>query len=218
MVTHAKKLGGKPFDHYNGVDLTVSARLSNGIQLSGGSSTGRSEQNYCYVVDSPQQSGAPASTTTGPPTLSGLKFCDYKPPFQTQFKFIAVYPLPWWGLQTSASFLNIPGPQITAEYVATNAEIRPSLGRNLAAGANATATLPIIEPATLFGERAHKLDVRFTKSFDFGTRRLRGSLDIFNIFNTNSVVGYNIRYGPNWLDETDIMSPRYFRIAAQVDF
>ena len=40
--------------------------------------------------------------------------CDTTPPFQPNIKALAIYPLPWWGLQTSATFQSLPGPQITA--------------------------------------------------------------------------------------------------------
>jgi hypothetical protein len=42
-----------------------------------------------------------------------------------------VYPQPWWGVTTSVRFQNLFGPRRSASYFATNAEIAPSLGRNL---------------------------------------------------------------------------------------
>ena len=217
LVTMSTNVGGHPYDHFNGVDLGVSARFRNGVQMSGGTSTGRSEVNTCYVVDSPQSSGGNLASS-GAEAGSGLLFCDNKPPFLTNVKFIAVYPLPWWSLQASAAYLNIPGPQISADYVATNAEVRQTLGRNLSAGANATVTLPIIPPGTLYAPRTNKLDVRFTKNLTISQKHLQVSLDIFNITNSNAVVSQNSRYGPSWLDATGIIPPRYFRFATQIDF
>ena len=75
--------------------------------------------------------------------------CRTAPPFQTQIKLIGVYPLPW-GIQTSATYQGLPGPQITASRTYTNAEVLPSLGRNLAAGANGTVAVPLIAPGTMY--------------------------------------------------------------------
>ena len=63
--------------------------------VQGGTSTGRQKTNRCFVVDSPQE----------------LRFCDVTPPFQTQVKVMAVYPLPWWRLQTSATYQSYPAPK-----------------------------------------------------------------------------------------------------------
>ena len=64
-------------------------------------------------------------------------FCDIRPPFQTNAKFLAIYPLPWWGLQTSATFQGLPGATKNASFLATNALIAPSLGRNRRRGRTA---------------------------------------------------------------------------------
>ena len=87
---------------------------------------------------------------------------------QTQFKGFLTYPLPW-DLMVSAVFQNISGPTITANYAAPNAQIRPSLGRDLAAcrgaACSATATVPLIAPQTMFDDRLTRLDLRFGKRF-----------------------------------------------------
>ena len=63
------------------------------------------------------------------------------PPFQTQVKLLAVYPLPWGGIQTSAAFQSLPGPQIAANYVATTAEA----ARRLLEGQSPVAVLAFIK-------------------------------------------------------------------------
>src|SRR5678816_363635 len=84
---------GKQTEVFDGIDVSVNARLAGGVRLQGGTSTGRTTTNNCFVIDSPQQ----------------LRFCDVRPPFQTQAKVLAIYPLPWWGLQTSATYQTLPG-------------------------------------------------------------------------------------------------------------
>jgi hypothetical protein len=193
---------GKHTEIYNGIDLTGNARFPRGVRISGGMNIGRTETNTCFVVDSPQE----------------LRFCNIKPPFQPNFSFIGVYPWPWWGLQTSAVYRNYPGTPITASYLATSAQILPSLGRNLASGAGGTANVELIQPGTLFEERSQQIDLRITKMFKVGRGRFLGSLDVVNLFNGNGIQTINVTYGPNWLRPTLIQGARSLKLSTQLDF
>ena len=128
LVTQASNYG-KQTQVYNGFDVTVNARFGQGGQLSGGLSSSKTVTDNCY------QSGyasvtAQGASATAPRTQA---FCYVSPPWTagTQVKFLVVYPLPW-DIQTSAIYQNASGIPITATYVTSNAQIRPSLGRNLA--------------------------------------------------------------------------------------
>jgi len=146
LVTFADNIGSY-WEHYNGVDMTVNARLPRGLLLQGGINFGRSEVNACGVVlgrpdllftqlDIPVQQAA----NTGAVQPRTEDYCDIKPPFQPSFKLLGSHNLPW-GFQASASFQNVPGPLILASQSITNAQILPALGRNLSAGANSTITV-----------------------------------------------------------------------------
>ncbi len=201
LVTFASNFG-KRTQVYNGVEFTVSARLRNGAQFSGGTSTGRTATSACFVVDSPQ----------------ALMFCDVKPPFQTYLKLIWSYPLAW-GIQASGALQSVPGPEIsTTTYVATSSEVKPTLGRNLASGASGTVTLPLMQAGTVFGDAFSKLDVRLSKIFRVSRTRFTGSLDILNVLNGAGIAQVTTRYGPNWLKPTQIVGARLFRLSARVDF
>ena len=169
--------------------LSLSTRLRSGIRLSGGVDTGRVVTDSCFVVDSPQQ----------------LLNCNVVTPFsaKTQFKLNGSYPLPR-EFVVSATFQNVAGIPYEANYPATNAEIAPSLGRNLAAcGTRAvctsTATVPLIAPQTGYEARRTQLDVRLTKLLRLGPKvRLQANFDIYNALNANTLLGVNNTYGPNW--------------------
>jgi hypothetical protein len=130
-----------------------------------------------------------------------------------------VYQLPWWGLQVSGALQSVPGPEISAStYPATNAQIAPSLGRNLSSGANGTVTLPMMQPGTVYGDPTNKLDVAFTKSVHIRQVRVEGGLDIFNVTNAYAAQLVNLAYGPNWLTPTQGLGARVFRVAAKLNF
>jgi hypothetical protein len=190
---------GKQREVYDGVDISLNARLPNGIVLSGGTSTGRVMTDNCFVVDSPQQ----------------LLNCNVSPPFQTQVKLLTVVPLPA-GVSASATFQSLPGPQILASYVISNAAAVGSLGRNLSTG---SATVPLIEPGTMYGDRLNQLDLRFAKGFAIGQgRRIQGLVDIYNTLNASPVLNLNNSFGPAWQRPTQILHGRLLKLGVQLDF
>jgi hypothetical protein len=194
---------GEQKEVFDGVDVNVSARLGRGVVLQGGTSTGRVLTDNCFVIDSPQ----------------ALLNCRVAPPFQTQVKLLGVYPLPFWGIQTSATFQSVPGPMITANYVAPNSIIAPSLGRNLSSGANGTAAVPLIQPGTLYGARMNQMDFRLSKLFRFGSgRRIQANMDLYNLFNGSAVIAQNNNFGATWLLPSQILQGRLLRFSGQFDF
>ncbi len=211
MVTQASNYGQQT-QVYNGVDTTMNLRFGAGGLLSGGLSVGRTVTDNCFVVDSPEQARE--------------GFCHNAAPWSqgTQVKFMAVYPLPW-DIQTSAIYQNSAGIPITATYTATNAQIAPSLGRNLgscrgAATCNGNLTVELIPLNTVFEPRLQQIDVRFSRAFRLGgNSRLRAGLDIYNVFNASNVLSMNTVYGTTgWQDVRQILGGRLMRVGVQLDF
>ena len=230
LVTQASHYG-KQTQVFNGVDVTLNARFGQGGQFSGGLSTGRTSTNNCYQNGDPSLTAQvfpgvlvlPATSTIARSTA----FCDVTPPWSqsTQVKFMAVYPLPWH-VQTSAIYQNSSGIPITASYVATNAEIFPSLGRNLgscrgAATCTGNLTVELIPPNSVFEPRLQQVDLRFSRLFQFGSRKLRGDVDIYNLLNASNVLNMNTTYSPPggvWQDVTQILGGRLVRLGMQLEF
>jgi hypothetical protein len=191
------------------VGLSVTTRFASGVRFGGGIDTGRSVTDNCFAVDSPQQ----------------LLNCHVVQPFggQTQVKLNGSYPLPA-GFAVSGVYQNVSGPQITAAYAASNAEIAPTLGRNLSAcgtrtPCTATATVPLIAPGTMREPRVTRLDMRITKLFDLSPRiRLQGNLDIYNALNSSSILTIGTAYGSRWRQPTAIVDPRILQFSAQLTF
>ena len=195
--------------------VTVNGRIGSRVQVGGGVDAGRIVTDKCYVVDSPQQ----------------LLNCRIETPFaaQTQLKVYGTYQLPA-DVMVSAMYQDVAGPEIQASYVATNAEIAPSLGRNLgacrgAAVCTATATVPLVAPQTLFEDRRRSVDVRASKRIRMGgSRVLQANLDIYNVFNTSALLSVNSAYGPRWqfptgsLGSESLLWGRMFQLGGSLTF
>jgi len=214
---------------FNGVDVTVNARFADRGQLSGGVSVGRTVTDNCYANDDPSLTAQVFPGVVSLPATSTVArssaFCHLTPPWSagTQVKLMAVYPLPW-DIQTSAIYQNSAGIPITASYVATNAQILPSLGRNLgscrgAATCTGNLTVELIPPNTVFEPRLQQVDLRFSRIIRLGgTRRLRADFDVYNLLNASNVIGMNTTYGSGWLDVRQILGGRLLRLGGQFDF
>jgi len=202
LVSLASNYG--TFTSYNDFfNVSLDARLARGIRLGGGVDTGRSLADRCFVVDSPQE----------------LLNCRVVTPFkaQTQVKLHGILPLPG-DVMASFLFQNLSGPSYDANYSATNADIVPSLGRNLAGGVQAV-TIPLVPPQTLFEDRVSRLDLRLSKVFSVGGRlRVRGNVDAYNVLNANSVRSVLSTYGARWRTPTQILDPRLVEVGATISF
>jgi hypothetical protein len=199
------------------VSATIQTRLASGFQIGGGVDTGRTVTDQCFVVDSPQQ----------------LLNCHIVRPFsaQTQIKLNASHRLPA-GFVISAIFKNESALRtaaggetlsIEANYAARNAEIAPTLGRNLAAcggrvPCTATATIPLVAPYELFEDRLNQLDMRLTKIFEMGRMRLQTNVDLYNALNAAPVTSVNTTYGSRWLLPAQILEGRMIQLSGNLTF
>ena len=193
---------GHQYEHWNGVDFTVNARPGHGTLLQGGVSTGRATTDNCDVVgkvDNPSQ-----------------RFCHVETKFLTQVKFLGSYTVPRADVQVSGTVQSIPGPQIAATYVVSNALVVPSLGRSLSGNA-ANVSVALVEPGTLYGDRLNQVDLRIGKILKVGHVRTAVNLDLFNAFNRNTALTLNNNYA-SWLQPLSIVSARLVKISVQVDF
>jgi hypothetical protein len=230
VVTQASNFG-QHTEVSNSADLGVSVRAGK-VQGSGGVSWLRVAVDDCLVVNSPSAQNAgftgPAGgatrpsgfckatnpyvpSSTGNPTTGGL-----------EVKLNGSYDLPL-GIQAAAVYQNLPGLPLLANFVATNAQIAPSLGRNLSAcGAavvcNATVTVPIIPQNTDRLSRFTQIDVRLNKQIRIHNLRLKAMIDVYNLTNAYNVTGVNYTFGSNWLRPTSSTLGRLIKVGAEVEF
>jgi len=195
----------------NFLHLDVSTRLRTGMLLRGGIDSGTILTEQCFVIDSPQN----------------LLNCRIDPPFmgRTQLKLQGSYPLPG-DFVVAAIFQNIPTVPYGATYNASNREIAPSLGRNLAAcGARtietctATVAVPLFNPGQSFEARRTQLDLRLTKNVQLSAKlRLQANLDLYNATNSAALLTTNSTFGGQWRNPTAIVNGRLLQVSGRLTF
>ena len=197
---------GKQTETWNGMDLSVNARLQNGVLVQGGFSTGRTITDNCEVA-------AKAATAVNNPTQL---YCRNVSNFLHQVKLLGTYVVPRIDMNVAATLQSNPGPALLANYIAPNALVQPSLGRPLSGGAQ-NVTVNVVEPNSLYADRVNQLDVRLGKTLRFGNRRALINFDISNLFNSSVVLQLNNNYAA-WQTPQRIMDARLFKISGQFDF
>ena len=228
FVTLLKDLGGTREQVYDGMEFSVSSRLGGGRFLQGGFSVGRTRQDSCFVVDSPQ--------------VARPGFCEWAQPWWDstgQIKIAGTYPLPQ-DFVISANYQNVGtfGQAARTSYSTTDATIVATLldangvPRAFNGGSPLHAMIPCAGSFTrcsagsaFYPEgRLNQLDVRLIKTFNIGKLRVQGIADVYNLFNDNHVIDSVTTYGAfggtgsNWLRPNTIMEARLAKFGVQLDW
>ena len=119
----------------------------------------------------------------------------------------------------SATVQSKPGAILAANYAVPNGAVAASLGRNLSANAP-NVTVNLVAPGTVSGDRINQLDVRAAKILRRGPSRTMVAVDIYNALNSSAGLTYNTAFVPGgqWPQPNTILTPRFFRITAEVEF
>jgi hypothetical protein len=163
-----------------------------------------------------QNAPGTTATNTMQDNITPAQFCHQETNFNTQVKFLGSYTIPKVDVVLSGTLQSLPGPAIVAFYVASNAEIAPSLGRSLS-GTRQNTTVAIISPGSMYGERLNQLDIRVAKILRYGSTRTSLNVDVFNALNANAVLTVNNNFA-TWLRPTSILTARFAKISVQFDF
>jgi hypothetical protein len=236
FVTHAKNYGDGIAESYNGVDVSVNARILNGPQLQGGFNVGKSARNDCDV-----SAQVPESLTAFGVFRTPEQFCAIDSGWLVGFGGLASYIVPKWDVQLAATFQSRPFaggnfPGIASQSLVANAllfnnnfpgippsypSIVGSLGRPLSGNQQVTF-INVVDPGTLYGDRINQVDFRVSKILRFGNTRANVGVDLFNLFNTSAAYQYFQNYDPTrpqtWLQPTSLVAARFAKLSVQFDF
>jgi hypothetical protein len=205
----------------NAIALNLSARPRNGLVIQGGFNTNDTSFDYCSI-----RAAMPELTIViGPPTLSPTNpYCSYNTGWVTRFTALGSYTIPKVDVLIGGTLRSDQGGVLAANWAAPNSAISPSLGRNLSNNAP-SATVNLITPGTLYGDRVNEVDLRLAKIIRIGRVRTNVGIDVYNMFNSAPVLTYNQAFVPvtatsagSWLQPTSVLQARFFKVSAQIDF
>ncbi len=177
---------------------------------------GTTMTDNCDVVDDVPE----ALATGGPNTLQSINFCHVETPFLAQYKALASYTLPWYGIRLSGTLQSLPfatqnGLAANNVYNNANRLTSTTLGRPFTL---AQQTVNLVEPGTFYGDRLNQIDIRLTKIVNVGRGRVDLNVDFYNAFNSDAVILENLAYGPAWRRPLTVIQPRFVKFAARWDF
>jgi hypothetical protein len=221
-ITSADNFGGVS-QVYNGVLVNFSARSARGLTLQGGVNTGRTVVNSCDV-----RAQVPELTAFGVgPTNPN---CENNPGFITKVTGLASYTVPKVDVLVAATLRSDQGAPLRATFNApvgtptTPGTVSAALGRQ-ASGAGTTIAIDLIEPGAKWGDRVNELNLRFAKILRFGRSRTHVGVDVFNVLNSDAVLTYNQTFQlatattpTRWLAPQSVLTPRFVKVSAQIDF
>jgi hypothetical protein len=219
---------GDQYEYWHGVDAAFNLRLGGGMLIQGGTSTGKTIQDNCDILDDVPEGGITSQQglnsalleidgAAGRPGASlAVPFCHQDSGWQTQVKMLGTYAVPRLDVQLAFTFQSVPGPIVSANLVVPNAQVQPSLGRPLSGNA-ANVTVPIISPDALYGDRLNQTDFRVGKIVRFGARRVTASVDLYNMFNSSAVLAESITYS-SYRAPTRVVGARLVKFTASMNF
>jgi len=190
---------------YNGLELSVSARLPSGLQFQAGSSTGETVTDDCEI-----RNALPETGLLNP-------FCGLGGGITTRATGAAAYTIPKIDVLVSGTFQSSPGALLSANWSVPTATITAILGRP-AQTTGGNFTFNLLKPGELRGERVNQIDLRVGKRLRFGRMRSTVSLDVFNLLNPDTVLGNSGTFNATWLRPTSVMTARTAKITIQHDF
>ncbi len=195
---------------YTGFEASFSARMAPGALLFGSWTAERNVSVFCESDDNPNGVTA-ADLYQGGLVSTGGRFCDQRQfhiPFLHEFKLAGNYPLRF-GIDVGAVLQSYPGLERVITWQPA-ANLFPNGQRTQA------QTIVLNEPGSLFGKRWNQVDVNIRKNIRYGNNKVHTfQLDIFNLFNANSIRTLTDTVGTSLGQVTAILPGRFPRLAYQ---
>jgi hypothetical protein len=217
--------------YWHGFDYDVNARMTNGLVIQGGATTGRGVRDTCAVQAKLPEATLAVGFGAG---INQVDACAIDEAWQTNLRGLVSYILPRVDVQVSAIMRSVAntvpqtdqnavatnGLSMNANYDVTSAQVLAAIGRPLPGGA-ATQTVNIVKQGEVYGPRVSTVDLRVSKILRFGSTKTNVGLDLYNLFNSNTGTAFNQNFGVDgatWMRPTAVLSPRFLRFNVTFDF
>jgi hypothetical protein len=196
---------------YNGFETSFNTRFRGGIIVFGGWTMDRNVAVYCTLDDNPNGVST-ADLYLGEAIHNGGRFCDQRNldvPFKHEIKLAGNLPLPY-GLDFAAALQSYSGLERTITWTPPPA-IFPG-------GRTNPETIILTPKGATSYPRYNQLDVNLKKTFRSGQKTFTVQADVFNVLNSNTIMGTNNAIGANLGFVNEIQIGRLPRIAFQMKF
>jgi hypothetical protein len=192
---------------YNGLLLNVTARTRHGLVIQGGVNSGKTVTDTCSL-----RAELPEIAVSDP-------YCRNDPGFVTRATGLAAYTVPTIDVLLSGTFRSDQGTPLAANYTVSTQEAARTLGRPLSGNAP-SVIVNLIEPGTVWSDRVNVVDLRIAKVLRFGRTRTNVGVDVYNLLNSSAVLTNNAAFNPGgtWLSPTSVLSARFAKLSAAIDF
>jgi Carboxypeptidase regulatory-like domain len=209
-----------------GFDLSTVARLSRGTYFQAGINAQKTDTDTCnapavgtlLIVAGLVGFGGGGVSQVGNPEKI---FCKQTFPYRPDVKIVGYTTLPL-DVQISGTYQLTQGPNLLAQWTATNAQLTAAgstLGRALV---STTKAINIMEPGSIYGDYLNQLDLRASRRFKMNRTTFRVDVDLYNVFNSNWVFRVNNAFSQaatsQWLRPVDVLQARFFKIGGQFTF
>ena len=213
---------GDQYQRFNGVLVNLSARVRNGLTFQGGINVGKTVSDNCELRPSiPELVVVAAGTTAATPQISPTTpYCHFDSGVVWRATSLGAYVIPRINVEVSGTFRSDQGGWLAATYGVTSAIANQGpqpLGRNLSNNAP-SVLVNLITPGTLSGDRVNELDFKIAKILKVGRTRTNVGVEIYNALNSDAVLTYSQTFNASWLQPTQVLTARFVKISARVDF
>jgi hypothetical protein len=188
---------------FDGVDLTVQRRLSNGWMLSGGASFGKAMGDiYCVVA----YVSACSSVLNNPNFTYRSGVVGNDTPYAIRMSGIYVFPYQLWVSATAQR--NSGFPENTTVLVGSNTVALTQVSQSLLVEPRATTRLPPL----------NSIDISVKRPFRRGAVSIEPRVDFYNLTNNATVLGRITQLGPSYGRVNSIQRGRLIKAGFNVDF
>ena len=151
-------------------------------------------------------------------------YCHVEPGFVTKMSGVASYIIPKIDVLLAGTVRSDQGAPLRATWNVPIATVSAALSRP-AAAAGTTIPVDLVAPGQVWGDRVNEVDLRLGKILKFGRMRTNVGFDVYNLLNQAAVLTYSQTFNPAvlsgpgaWLQPTSVLTPRFFKVSAQIDF
>ena len=212
-LTTEQNYSNSAYQHYNGILVNVTARAMKGLTVQGGVNSGSTVEDVCGARTLLPEIVAVGGFQSLPVSPTN-PYCHNAPGFITKVTGIATYIVrvvpagdgpgdrgaPLAAIGASSSIVNRCSAEIWRRAVLAN--------------------VTLIAPGQVWGDRVNEFDLKLAKVVRFKQFRSNIGIDVFNVLNSNAVLNFNQAFVPGgtWLQPLQVLTPRFFKISAQIDF